>query len=100
MPRKVPHPGWGCCDLSQDLKGWLVLEYGRAAGLRALAREERQRGDAVDALWRQTSDWREMMPLDRQRLAHYGTANAYGQRAMMIQAHAERVEAAHQRRLA
>lgn len=94
--KRVPHPGYGCCDLGQDLRGWLVLEYGRAAGQRALAREERARGDEADALWRKATGWREMAPLDRERLNHYGTANAYGQRAMNIQAHAEHVEAAHQ----
>lgn len=91
-PRKVPHPGWACCDLTQDLRGWLVLEYGRAEGLYALGREARAQAEAIP----KAAAWE---PSEGRRIALHGTANAHNQMAGMIRAHAARVEAAHQWRL-
>jgi hypothetical protein len=95
-----PHPGMACCDLTQDLRGWLVLEYGKAAGLRALAAEARALGRDADARSLraavESQGWRVQVALSNERQAHHGLANAYAQRAMCIEAHAARVEAAHQ----
>lgn len=100
VKKKPPHPGWACCDPAQDLRGWLVLEYGKAAGLRALAREARGLGQDADArsleAARESRGWKVQMDLSHERQAHHGLANAYAQRAMCIEAHAARVEAAHQ----
>lgn len=87
--KRPPHPGWACCDLAQDLRGWLVREYGRAEGLYALGREARAEAEGIP----KAAAWE---PAEGRRIAAHGTANAYNQRAGMIRAHAARVEAAHQ----
>lgn len=89
--KRPPHPGWACCDLAQDLSGWLDREAGRAAELRERARTVR--AAAVEA------DQRALLALsveaENERRTLHGEANALAQSAMIIEGHAERVRAAH-----
>jgi hypothetical protein len=93
--KRPPHPGWACCDLSQDLAGWLDREAGRAADLRERARDIR--AAAIEA------DRRALRALsieaENERRTLHGEANALAQSAMIIEGHAERVRAAHLWRL-
>lgn len=100
---RVPHPGWSCCDPEQDLAGWIARERTRIELMRRWCRVLHARGRRLKAESIRATiagDRARAMALDAQcRMAH-GRGNAYGQRLMGLAGHVDRVEAAHQFRLA
>lgn len=100
---RVPHPGYPCCDLAQDLAGWLAAEREKVAGARAKAREWRALGEKADAealrCTVESADWRVQLAAEQARQYYHGEANAHAQHALIIEGQANRVEAAHAWRL-
>lgn len=99
---KAPHPGWACCDLTQDLAGWLNREHARVAiqrrWVRVLhARGHRLNGASITALIAGDRDLHDR--LDNERRHAHGRANGIAQSMLIREGHADQVEAAHQWRL-
>ena len=101
-PARVPHPGSACCDLTQDLAGWITIQRARIARDRRWSHVWRQRGDRLrrqaTRAWAR-SDHNTGRQLDDACRAACGTANAWAQRALIAEGHVDRVEVAHQWRL-
>lgn len=99
---KVPHPGWACCDLNQDLQAWLNREQAAVAIKYRWCAVLHTRGKRLDnqalteLIEGNHSRHNELSTASRN--AH-GRANAYGQNAMIRNGHAERVRDAHKWRL-
>lgn len=99
---RVQHPGWACCDLEQDLAGWLARQRVLVAGLREVARDHRDRGRQFRELELKT------LTAEGPKAAYHwqllcieahGVANAYAQDALIVEGHLDRVEEAHAWRL-
>ena len=102
--KKVPHPGSACCDLDQDLAGWLTRETERASAQRAQATEVRAQANAadqraLDLAVSGSADWKTQTEAENARRVLHGEANALMQSVMITEGHAERVRAAHTWRL-
>lgn len=100
--RKIPHPGWACCDPEQDLQGWLDHERARIAIQRRWARVLHTRGRRLDRLSLTAllaGDAARAERLSAASRAAHGRANARGQDALVRAGHADRVEEAHAFRL-
>lgn len=96
--KRVMHPGSACCDVTQDLAGWLVRERARVARNYRWARVLHARGRRLkEASIRATvaGDASRAAALDAQSRTAHGFANSYAQRAMIREGHVDRVEAGH-----
>lgn len=100
MARKIQHPGMACCDLEQDLPGWLARQRGIVEALRTEARVWRHKAEHADAKALAAAAEQHGTTAQHEaelyRQANHGMANAYAQRALIMEGHLDRVEAAHQ----
>jgi hypothetical protein len=106
MTRKtrVPHPGWACCDLEQDLAAWIARQRALCDAKRAQARPYRRAGERAKRLAiakdvADRYDWRSQMRLTQLEQHFHGIANGIMQSVLITEGHVERVEAAHAWRL-
>lgn len=101
-PTRVPHPGSACCDLTQDLAGWIRQQRARIARDWRWSRAWRARGDRLDrASIRAYASGDDTTGRAHQldSITAHGRANAHAQTALTRAGHVDRVEAAHQWRL-
>ena len=99
---KVLHPGWGCCDLSQDLQGWLDREQAAVNILRRWCAVLHARGRRLDNLALNNlieGNQAQYYKLQTECITAHGQANAYGQEALIRIGHVDRVREAHLWRL-
>lgn len=98
----VEHPGWACCDPTQDLAGWIVRQRARVDLWGRWVRVLHQRGDRL----RRAGTGAYLggnvtfgQALDLASIGAHGRANAIAQRALIVAGHVDRVEEAHRGRL-
>lgn len=99
---KPPHPGSACCDLTQDLAGWIQQQRARIARDWRWFRAWRQRGTRLDrasvaAYVAQDDDTGRALRLAA--ITACGNANAWAQKALIREGDVDRIEAAHAWRL-
>lgn len=100
--RSSRHPGWTCCDLSQDLAGWIARQRAAFANVRLRAGVLHAEGarlnvESIRATVEGNRD-RATEAAARCHVAH-GAANAVMQSVLVREGHVDRVEAAHAWRL-
>jgi len=99
---KAQHPGWACCDLSQDLAGWIAKERAALADARLMAAGWHVEGavmHAESARLAGTGDHDGAIEAAARSRAAHGRANAIMQSVRIREGHVDRVETAHAWRL-
>lgn len=101
-PKRVMHPGSACCDLTQDLAGWIERETARINRMRRWCRVWHQRGRRLRAASIRAAVRSDSALADRlagESVYAHGMGNAHGQSIGIREGHLERVIEAHQWRL-
>lgn len=101
-PRRVAHPGSACCDLTQDLAGWIARETVRLDVADRWARVLSRRGQRLRRLGTSAvarGDRERAERIDAEALSCSGRAMAIWQSSQLQRGHVERVAEAHAWRL-
>ncbi|RCG27204.1 hypothetical protein DQ384_26150 [Sphaerisporangium album] len=96
-PARHNDPDCLACAHPDQLPDWLNGERTKAAELLHRAQEVRVQAVQADAAVLAAVGWQDIMAAQREQRRLHGEANALAQSALIIQAHADRVEAAHPR---